>query len=282
VCGVDFNQSELHNKIKAEAMNWFLAHGFKPIEFEVAIRKKWVADIVGAIQPSTTECIKLKFIKPRPKFVCGLDYWKLEGEERKQAEEDRNKLLEDHRQRYNVWFKETENFVYKNYTMVAEVKAFRSDFTKDINTKFKQTPAHMNFLAYEKGIIKKEEIPDGWFGLEHIGEERFKYHPGRIVYNEMDTQYDIVYNLSMRMHNAYHYAHMNERIKQQRSNDVERQNHYKVSRIISAVVDSIENGFDDESVEATLKSHGIKNVKDYDLKKIIQWRKDYGQFKSKD
>jgi len=244
---MDNNQSVLHNQIKVQAHEWFKVHGFKPMELEVCAEPKWIADIGGVIQPTNTEAIKLKLIECCSRRDGTWQEWR-----------DRARLITD-----------------GIYTMLCEVKAFRSDFLKDKNTKFIKTPAHMNFLAYEKGILNKDELPAGWFGLERIGKNRFKYAVGKVT-EDVNDKWALVFlvSLAMRMHNAYHYQYMRERIKEYNAENVDRQNHYKVSRVVSAIVNIIsgDSMYEDMDVERALKYHDINQFRDYDIERLKELR----------
>lgn len=51
------------------------------------------------------------------------------------------------------------------WSWLIEVKVSRADFIDD--PKFVATPeAHLQFVAYPEGLVRPDEVPDGWGGLE--------------------------------------------------------------------------------------------------------------------
>lgn len=133
---LDANKTALTHKITAVASAYLDMRGFKPIETEVRVADKWVADIASFVYPSMTGLRNLKII---PNKWC----------------QDPTAEEIDYRYSYPL-------------TAIIEVKASLLDFKKDINTKFSGQvyPAHLCYLAYPSGMIDKTEIPRGWIGLE--------------------------------------------------------------------------------------------------------------------
>jgi len=76
-------------------------------------------------------------------------------------------------------------------TWLVEVKVGRGDFLGD--RKFTAPPrAHLQFLAYPKGLVKLEEVPDGWVGLEVCGKViRKRTHRAKVhlVSNDQEARF---------------------------------------------------------------------------------------------
>lgn len=263
---MDRNKSDLHNEIQNQVYLWMLDNGFKPVEQEVGIGKNWIADLAGVIQPTPTECQKLKFVVRKPNYNIKYKY-----EDGKITQRCRD-LLEERGNKIKVWYEEVEKFSYKTLTAICEVKVSISDYKKDIERKFKQTPASINFLAYPKGMIGFGEVPDNWFGLEYISDKKIKMHPGKVVPKTKEEMFDIVFQLAMRIYNKNLYGRIAELQKERRIENIERANHYKISKVVSLFINILENE-DNEDIETLLKLHGIKNISEHNqnrIKKLVE------------
>ena len=134
---LDRNKTDLTHKITALAMIYLENRGFKPIETEVSIPGFGIADIGSFVYPTPTEAAKLR--------LANLKRFGLEQQNYDEIMFRYGPLL----------------------TAVIEVKVSRSDYKKDIGRKFNSSwPANLCYLAFPKGLIKSEELPLGWLGLE--------------------------------------------------------------------------------------------------------------------
>jgi len=138
---LDRNKTALTHRVTATASAYLYALGCKPVETEVFIRRKWVADVASYWYPTHTEFKKLR-LERLARHIIAPDI---------------------SRANWKDWWPR----VYGDgpFTVLVEVKTTRGDYTKDKrkwNTEAK--PAHFCFLAYPKGMV--EEVPKGWYGLE--------------------------------------------------------------------------------------------------------------------
>jgi len=127
---LDANKSPLTHKITALASKYMECLGCKPIETEVPIGEKWVADLASYTYATMFELKHSKIFKS-PLFSAlnipvdrDLDY----------ARRD--------------WMYQT---LQGPITVAVEVKISQNDFVRDNKNKFKRVPlANLNFIAYPK------------------------------------------------------------------------------------------------------------------------------------
>lgn len=143
---IDRNKTELTHNITNTVHRVLYGYGFKPVETEVPVADRWIADLAGIIIPTTTELINLKLIKRRPSY----QYGKIKDE----------KYSEDYRVKSQLWEMERISIPDK-MSVIVEVKVSRSDFKND--TKWnRESPADLRYLAFPTGLIRKDEYPEGW------------------------------------------------------------------------------------------------------------------------
>ncbi len=136
---LDRNKTALTHRVTAVAAACLDGMGCKPVETEVVVRAGWVADIASYWYPTWTEAKKLHLHK-RIRTMLEI------------TERDEEALM-------------VRTYGLGPFTVLAEVKVTRSDFTRDTR-KWLSFPAHICFLAFPSGIVKKEEIPVGWYAIE--------------------------------------------------------------------------------------------------------------------
>lgn len=262
---MNLNQTQEHDEIKLLAQGWFLEHGFKPVEFEVPVVSGWIADLAGIIVPTATELQNLKLITrfKEPKFDREL--W-----------DNKEATIAHGMERGNLYrqWRENAESMMNISTMLCEVKISTADYRKDIITKFNKTPASMNFLAYPKGLIKPENIPTGWFGLERIGEERLKFHVGTLYKKTYEEMFVTVFALSQRLHNKNQYANISKVMKEERHKRSEMQVNYKIDKVISILTDTLTWRRDDveETMTERLRVYGVKKVSGYNIETLEKIR----------
>jgi hypothetical protein len=128
----DLNKTPETHILTFVAECYLASVGCKPVATEVSVYSFGIVDLAAFCCPSDTEIKKLKLAGELPRIFR--DFW------------GTSPLI----------------------TFAVEVKASRSDFLKDIDRKFNAPvlPAHLCFLAYPKKMLKPEEIPKRWIGLE--------------------------------------------------------------------------------------------------------------------
>lgn len=144
---LDANKSPLTHKVVSLASAYLALIGCKPIETEVSVAPRWVADLASFTYPTRTE----------------LRYGKL----LKNVFED-NALPSSDEDRYAKLM----GRVGLPLTALVEVKVTKSDFVKDIERKFCSGAAHLNYVAYPK--LLEETVTS-------VSDQYFYWHWGRIV-----------------------------------------------------------------------------------------------------
>jgi len=136
----DANKTDLTRQITAAAAIWLNERGFKPIETEVSVADKWVADLASIGYLTRTEAQRLKLIHRKPA-------WKQrQGRAREEWEHEYLALPAP-------------------LTAVVEVKISLSDLGKD--TKWiRAAPARLLYLAVPQTLIDRlvaePNIDDRW------------------------------------------------------------------------------------------------------------------------
>jgi len=139
-----------------------------------------------------------------------------------------------------------------------EVKTSRSDFIKDLKGKFLLHPCTYNLIAYPYGLIRPDELPEGWYGLEMAKTcdcvHRVRAEHGKI-YN-MTAETSILYQTRIFLRSIYmeKYSESRQRQKEERVRNVERQVESQRWNV-KALRD---RGMADEEIVQYLKSRGFR------------------------
>lgn len=213
---LDGNKMALTHRITAVAMAYFDACGFKPVETEVCIASGWIADIASFVYPTPTEAKKLRL-----NHRFGND------------------------PNYN-WYDDLHSRYGYMYTGIVEVKVTRSDFLKDLETKFNNSPpAHLAFIAFPTGMIEEREIPIGWMGLKcsKDGSKLVKRvgwgkvhprHPGDTI--------DFIAQVAIRRDHRTRYEFMRSLMRAYRATEKEGRKTYKLSSVIQVIASWVKGG----------------------------------------
>ncbi|MCK5357339.1 MAG: hypothetical protein KAJ48_02995 [Elusimicrobiales bacterium] len=221
----DRNKTNLTLKVTQESAGWLAGIGAKAIETEVPVCQKWTADVAAFWSPTMTEVKRSKltpFKDTRAQYApFKKPTWHNEkfknrpkGEYYRICKEWWNKCLEWSKTQGIDFQKALANLPYY-ITIIVEVKTSRADFLGD--KKWKHKPqADLQILSYAKGIIKDEEIPDGWWGLEHDNGIRIKkrYWPLHDITDTMRMY--LIASIAERRHNRTANAFWNAMAKRNR------------------------------------------------------------------
>jgi hypothetical protein len=179
---LDKNKTVLTSIITATCAKFLADRGFDIIESEVGYAGKYLGDVVGFGFPSLSLIEKLGIVFPRN----------------------------------NRWIKDYSSIdgLHRPLCALIEVKQSMADFVKDRNTKFVQRYCHLNYVAYPLGLIKVDEIPVGWIGLETTrdGKRVWRIH-GSIdcVYRmSVEELLEVVSNVAVRYKNHNQYKWYND------------------------------------------------------------------------
>src|ERR1039458_5691991 len=105
---LDRNKTKLTHDVTNAAHFYLDERGFKPLETEVAVTNRWVADLCGVTSPTQTELIKLGLLSRSPTWKA--PRWKRDA-----------------------WYKMLMALL-DIMTCLVEVKTSRSDFNHDKKT----------------------------------------------------------------------------------------------------------------------------------------------------
>lgn len=203
----DRNKTSLTHVVTAASRDWLSAHGFKPVETEVCVGRRWIADLGALLIPTQTELIQLRLLRRAPQ-------WSLQGSEA-----------------YRLW--EQERAALMRYMCcIVEVKTTRSDYRHD-HKWTKLIPTDLAFLAVPKGLLSEAEWPVGWGILEWDEVHGIRYR--RVATpsaQEADTQRDFVCSLAMRQFNQINYELLRDQEKVRR---LERAKELPVARMYDAM-----------------------------------------------
>lgn len=197
----DLNKTPLTHEVTLAAIRWLNEKGFKPIQTEVKVASKWVADVAGVIIPTRTELLDLKLIPRQP-------HW-------------RNLVARQE------WYDNAKTMI-QTYTCLVEVKTSRSDFARDRKWG-SPVPTNLAFLVSQKGLVSPAEWPEGWGILECCEGKVRCLRPAPLTLVSIENQRDVIFNIAMRLHNetdpkiqSLRFAMRNQkdRSKAQRANDI--------------------------------------------------------------
>ncbi|MCK4624344.1 MAG: hypothetical protein KAV00_03465 [Phycisphaerae bacterium] len=239
---LDKNKTPLTHRITAVAVDHLDRMGFKPVETEVPVAGKWIADVASFIYPTPTEAKKLKLISGGLQEYREIDF------------------------RYGPLL-----------TALVEVKISRSDFTKDEQRKFNNPhpPAHLCYLAYPTGLLDKEEIPRGWIGLamSKNGERLMKVHRTwaiKVYPQHPGDVANFIAQVAIRRDHRTRYKALREL---RRAYNARETNDRKVARIhdiIRALLEALtgESAHADKTLTEILRWFGFDKLPDYLQKQV--------------
>jgi ribosomal protein L13E len=234
---LDRNKTCLTHRVTALAAAYLDGIGCKPVETEVEIRSGWIADVASYWYPTMTECKKLGLPK-KVREMLG--------------------IADDHRDLvFNV-------YGHGPFTVLAEVKVSRADFQKD-DRKWNWPPAHLCFVAFPSGVLKAEELPAGWMGLECSanGEKIIKVHRTR---GFMHAQHpgltlDFVAAVGIRRDHRSRHRAIRDWWRHYRSEERERKANYSAADLLSGVAAWLRNdGSYTGELEDVLAMNGVKKL----------------------
>lgn len=162
-------------------------------------------------------------------------------------------------------------------TVVVEVKASRPDFQKDKKRKFKIFPANLCYLAYPKGLLKPDEVPEGWLGLEATKDERSiwrtHWQKGAIHSPDAGTVLDTVVSIAIKRDHRTRYRAMRDYMRAARVREIERKRKWQMADLFRDVVNFLE-GKDCLGVEGKNKDI-IENLRWYGLNESLFDKSDF-------
>lgn len=254
----DRNKSERTEAITRAAFAYLQERGFKPVETEVSLCQRWVADVAAVAEPTPTEMIKLKLVQPKPRFSppecdCPSEGWQRHTEacnEFRQA--CYRKWDETH---YRPW-QGTCEAIPQPLTALVEVKQSRSDFARDHKFKAESPPANICYLAMPRGLIKPDELPAGWHVLEYSDERLSLTRKGRIYSVPLDQQLKTILAIAVRRDHATRFARNSAMMKAERVRLAENQIAPRVRSCMNAMLQIVKG--EGKTLDNVLSWHRIK------------------------
>lgn len=240
--GLDRNKTALTHRVTAVATAYLDGLGCKPVETEVPVAPGWVADVASYWYPTKTECKKLQL----DRRVQGL-------------------LLDEGCSGEGL---AVRLFGHGPWTVLVEVKTSRADFAGD--AKFARAkPANLCFLAYPHGVLTKEDLPEGWEGLEcsSDGSKLLRvirsWQPPAAVH--IGQTLDFVAQVGIRRDHRTRHRAAADWLRSYRAEDREKQVAYRADRLLRGLAEWIQGtGYQaDRPLSEVLPSLGIKTVPHY-------------------
>ena len=213
---LDDNKTGLTHRATATAAAYLDALGCKPVETEVAIRDGWIADLASYWYPIMAEAKKLHLDR-RAREILGVT-----------PETQPHDFL-------------PRAYGSGPFTVLVEVKTAWSDFKRD-DRKWRPDPwpAHICFVAYPAGVVPKEDLPKGWYGLElsKNGSTLRKIHR---AFTQPHPQHsgmviDFLAAVGIRRDHRTRHAATKAWAKASRAEDREREVEYSTARLMEGLV----------------------------------------------
>ncbi len=210
---LDANKTPLTHRVTALAAAYLDGIGCKPVETEVPVASGYVVDVGGIWSPTPTE-IKRLGMSPAVKKRIG----------------------------------DVENVLrlvgHGPLAVIAEVKTTRPDFLGDRKWLL-PPPAHLCCLAYPSSILKPDELPKGWYGLETSAEgTRIRkvhrpmnwphpMHPGLLL--------DFVVAVAVRRDHRTRYAAARDWVRSYTAEEREEKKIYSAARLLGRLADWLQH-----------------------------------------
>ncbi|MEN6550170.1 MAG: hypothetical protein ABFE07_29350 [Armatimonadia bacterium] len=252
----DANKTELTLRVTEAAANWLSGIGAKAVETEVGVDAGWIADLAAFWAPTRTEAQRSHLLSKCPDRNCVYDadkdcyVWSQEGEDRVKA-----------------WEENYERTCLRQLVIVHEVKTSRGDFKGD--DKWTRKPvADLQVLSYVRGIVKPEELPVGWWHLEHAESGKLikasKCPPVHDV--GWQQRFDVVSQICERRCNREKYKFFKELQQSHRDNENERINRQRLTDCMGVCLGIL----DGQSVEEATSKHlwGREKLPGYVLERL--------------
>ena len=253
----DRNKTELTQNITRIAALWLDGHGFKPVETEVPIEEKWVADVAGICELTPTELIEMKILPRRPS---------LRWEQR-----DNEPAVTKYKKLWEIWQEQFQKIPPRMAALI-EVKTSVSDFRND-DKWIRQWPVNLCYLAMPEGMIEKEKWPKGWGVIlfDKAGTMVRKAYPSDVELITHERLSGIAFSVAIRRDHRTRRETMREFQKEIRIEAGERKTVERVSNAVSFVLKCCEGGTLEDAkrwsgIRTTLPFHLVNRVNELRIK----------------
>jgi hypothetical protein len=242
---LDTNKTDLTHRVTATAAAYLDGLGCKPIETEVPIRCGWVADLASYWYPTMTEARKLH-INRRAREILGIT---------------KSTRIPDLIPRA---------FGHGPFSVLVEVKVRAADFRRD-ERKWQpgEWPAHICFFAFPTGMLGKDDLPQGWYGLEMstAGTKLRKVHHSWCSPHPQHTglTLDFVAAVGIRRDHRTRYTALKAFAKAHRAREREKKARYSAAELLEGLANWVQGqGWRPErSLSDVLPDLGIKKLPQY-------------------
>jgi hypothetical protein len=232
----DQNKTELTLRITESACLWLKEIGCKPVETEVWVADRWIADVAAGWIPTQTEAHKSKLLPSKP------------GWNRREA-----------RDAWEVLYDALPRLI----TVVLEVKSSVGDFRGDRKWTV-PSPSDMRVLSMPLGMVAESEWPAGWWILVHSPETGKLLKVARrapLTPTDDSSRAWIIHQIGCRIHNRTEYQRFQDLQRSHRSGQNDYTNRLRLSNAVRAVV-AVVNG-EGGNVEECMERHF-----NYEFKKL--------------
>lgn len=250
----DRNKTDLTHRVTSSVMRYLDEQGFKPVETEVPVADRWIADIAGVIVPTRTEAQQMKLVRRQPRY----DYRKYKDAI----------YLAAYKRESEAW--ESLYHVLPNpMTALVEVKTSRADFSKDKKW-VRVAPVNLCYLAVPQNLIRPDEYPRGWSVLTVNEDGAVRaVQRGKIFDVSVEQQMQTVLSIAVRRDHHTRYARLREDSKAQRLEQNERENLLRLNKAIRLIVWIRKGGLDeDDTLERLLSMGGVKRLPEHTMKEL--------------
>lgn len=235
----DRNKTPLTHAVTETAYRYLADRGFKPLEREVYIAERWIADIAGVCVPSPTEAAGLRLIKRAPKWCRASD-----SVEQQQAAQVARE----------AW-QATYAALAKPLTALIEVKTSVSDYSGDRKWTAEK-PTNLCYVAMPEGMVARERWPQGWGVILTTanGLSVRRVFVPTIIPHTPEAQMWTVLRVANRMHNRVCYGPMSDAARRERIEEAQAVTTERFRNVVKVVLDVVKG----KLVEEALSYWGIR------------------------
>lgn len=240
---IDRNKTELTHNITRQVALWLDSAGFKPVETEVGVADRWIADVAGVGCLTPTELIDLKLIRRKPK-------WKYGGGNLFNTDVDNSG--------FDAAMKEW-NELYATFpgrlTVTVEVKTSVGDYRGDRKWTVAEWPTNLCYVALPYGMIPQHQWPRGWGVIEFTpeGDRIRKVYAPKVQAVSVEKQLNVVHAIAETRDHKTRYERLRELQKTIRLADGERKTVTRVQNAIALVRDVMKG----QSLEDAMRWHQV-------------------------
>ena len=237
----DRNKTDVTLAVTEALVGWMARRGMKPIETEVPVARRWIADAAALWDPTHTEINKARLPLPPPATPAR-----------------------------KTWDHVPMPFP-SGLTVVGEVKVSRSDFTGD--KKWAREPvANLQVLSIVKGIIEPEQYPPGWWVLIHAPAGRLMKVAQRTPAHVVDdlVRFETARSIGERHFNRHNGQFFRDLQKRHREQHAEQRMRWRFADALRAVFDIASGERTIEEATRYLSRRDSRGLSAHDQRRLEQ------------